>query len=35
MTVTTFHDFPCGPRDRKWDGAAAEKMGETAPWGRD
>jgi hypothetical protein len=25
MTVTSFQDFPLGPRDRKWDGAAAEK----------
>jgi hypothetical protein len=25
MAVTTFHDFPLGPRDRKWDGAAAER----------
>jgi hypothetical protein len=25
MAVTTFHDFPLAPRDRKWDGAAAEK----------
>jgi hypothetical protein len=25
MAVTTFHDFPLGPRDRKRDGAAAEK----------
>jgi hypothetical protein len=23
--VTIFHDFPFGPRDREWDGAAAEK----------
>jgi hypothetical protein len=25
MAVTTFHDFPLAPRDRAWDGAAAEK----------
>ena len=25
MAVTAFHDFPLAPRDRKWDGAAAEK----------
>ena len=25
MAVTTFHDFPLAPRDRKWDGAAAKK----------
>jgi hypothetical protein len=25
MAVTTFHDFPLAPRDRTWDGAAAEK----------
>jgi hypothetical protein len=25
MAVTTFHDFPLAPRDREWDGAAAEK----------
>jgi len=25
MAVTTFHDFPLALRDRKWDGAAAEK----------
>ena len=24
MSVTAFHDFPLAPRDRKWDGAAAE-----------
>ena len=35
MAVTTFHDFPLAPRDREWDGAAAGKMGETAPWERD
>jgi hypothetical protein len=25
VAVTTFRDFPLAPRDRKWDGAAAEK----------
>jgi hypothetical protein len=25
MAVTTFHDFPLAPRDRRWDGAVAEK----------
>ena len=25
MAVTTFHDFPLAPRDRAWNGAAAEK----------
>lgn len=25
MTVTTFQDLPLAPRDREWDGAAAEK----------
>lgn len=25
MAVTTFHDFPLAPRNRRWDGAAAEK----------
>jgi hypothetical protein len=25
MAVTTFHDFPLVPRDRKWDSAPAEK----------
>jgi hypothetical protein len=25
MAVTTFRDFPLAPRDRKWDGAPAEK----------
>jgi hypothetical protein len=25
MAVTAFHDFPLAPRDRKWDGAAAQK----------
>ena len=34
MTVTSFHDFPLGPRDGKWDGAAYKKMGETGPWER-
>jgi hypothetical protein len=25
MPVTTFHDLPLADRDRRWDGAAAEK----------
>jgi len=25
MAVTTFQDLPLAPRDREWDGAAAEK----------
>jgi hypothetical protein len=25
MAVTACHDFPLAPRDREWDGAAAEK----------
>jgi hypothetical protein len=25
MAATAFHDFPLAPRDRKWDGAAADK----------
>ena len=25
MSVTAFHDLPLAPRDRKWDGSAAEQ----------
>jgi len=25
MTTTKFHDFPLAPRDREWDGDAAER----------
>jgi hypothetical protein len=35
MAVTTFHDFPLAPRDREWDGTAAEKRVRAWAWERD
>lgn len=33
--AVTFHDFPLAPRDREWDGTAAEKRVRPWAWERD